>query len=88
MLLKQAFWDYNFSEKELLAKLQRGTRKEKAWAIGRMLENLPFDTLWKYITLPQLRELFSSVHLRPKIKKIWQYTLNLWSKYEKEKSTH
>lgn len=81
--IKQAFWDYNFTERQLLQKLKDGTKKEKAWIIGRMLENLPFNSIWKYVTLAQVKEIFPYLHLRPNLKQIWSYTLSLWRKYEK-----
>lgn len=81
--IKQAFWDYNFTEHQLLRKLTKGTQGEKAWIIGRMLENLPFNCIWNYITLRQVKDFFPYLHLRPKLKQIWGYTLSLWDKYEK-----
>lgn len=81
--IKQAFWDYNFSERQLLQKLAKGTKEEKAWIIGRMLENLPFNSIWKYVTIEQVKEVFPHLHLRPKFKQIWYYTLSLWDRYEK-----
>ena len=82
-IIKQAFWDYNFTERQLKRKLEIGTKDEKAWIIGRILENLPFNSIWKYITLTQVRDFFPYLHLRPKLKQIWNYTLLLWDKYEK-----
>ena len=81
--IKQAFWDYNFTERQLLQKLENGTKEEKAWIIGRILENLPFNSIWKYITLGQVKDFFPYLHLRPKIKQIWGYTFSLWGKHEK-----
>ena len=81
--IKQAFWDYNFTERQLVAKLAKGTKEEKSWIIGRILENLPFNSIWKYTTLRQVRDFFPYLHLRPKLKQIWSYTLSLWDKYEK-----
>jgi len=81
--IKQAFWDYNFTERQLLKKLANGTKEEKIWIIGRILENLPFKSIWKYITLGQVKDFFPYLHFRPKIKQIWGYTLSLWGKYEK-----
>ena len=86
--IKQAFWDYNFTEGQLQQKLANGTKEEKAWIIGRILENLPYDTIWRYITLAELKTYFSYLHLRPQIKKIWIYTLDLWNSYEKSRSSH
>jgi len=81
--IKQAFWDYNFSERQLRQKLTYGTKRERAWIIGRILENLPFDSIWKYITPAEVKEIFSYLHLRPRFKQIWRYSLSLWGKYEK-----
>lgn len=81
--IKQAFWDYNFTERQLKHKLSKGTKDEKAWIIGRILENLPFNSIWKYLTLKQVKESFPYLRLRPKFKQIWGYTLALWDKYEK-----
>ncbi|MBI2017853.1 hypothetical protein HYS92_02275 [Candidatus Daviesbacteria bacterium] len=81
--LKQAFWDYNFSERQLLQKLEKGTKEEKIWIIRRILENLPFKSIWRYTTPAQVKDLFPYLHLRPKFKQIWSYTLSLWGKYEK-----
>lgn len=81
--IKQAFWDYNFTERRLLQKLKKGTKEEKAWIIGRILENLPFNSIWKYITPRQIKDFFPYLHLRPKLKQIWKDTLSLWYKYEK-----
>lgn len=80
--IKQAFWDYNFTERQLSQKLAKGAREEKAWIIGRMLENLPFNSIWKYLTYKQVKEIFPYLRLRPKLKQIWIYTLTLWDKYE------
>lgn len=81
--IKQAFWDYNFTERQILQKLTKGTKEEKTWIVGRLLENLPFNSIWKYITVLQLKEIFPYLYLRPQLKKIWGYTLSLWGKYEK-----
>ena len=81
--IKQAFWDYNFTEHQLVQKLAKGTQEEKAWIIGRVLENLPFNSIWKYITPRQVEEILPYLHLRPKLKQIWSYTFSLWDKYEK-----
>lgn len=81
--IKQAFWDYNFTESQLLQKLSKGTKKEKAWIIGRILENLPYSSIWKYVTLRQVKEVLSYLHFHPKLKQIWGYTFSLWDKYEK-----
>ena len=81
--IKQAFWDYNFTERQILQKLAKGTKEEKAWIIGRMLENLPYNCIWKYITPRQVKDFFPYLHLRPKLKQIWSDTLSLWDNYEK-----
>ncbi len=81
--IKQAFWDYNFTERQLLRKLTYGVKEEKAWIIGRILENLPFSSIWKYVTPKEVKEIFPYLHLRPKLKQIWSYTLFLWDKHEK-----
>ncbi len=81
--IKQAFWDYKFTERQILQKLTHGTKDEKAWIIGRIMENLPFNVIWKYTTLTQVKDFFPYLHFRPKLKKIWGYTLSLWGKYEK-----
>lgn len=84
--LKEAFWDYPLSEKELMVKLRRGTVREKAWIIGRIIEHLPYNSIWEYITLSQLQEVFPLLRLRKENKKIWSYALLLWNKHEK--TTH
>ena len=81
--IKQAFWDYDFTERQLLKKLEEGTKQEKAWIVGRIMENLPFESIWRYVTLNQVRDLFPHINLRPQLKKIWRYTFSLWDKYEK-----
>ena len=86
--ITQAFWDYNFSENELTTKLKAGTNEQKVWIIGRIIENLPYETIWQYVTLPQLKTYFPYLSLRPQIKKIWTYTLDLWSKHEKRRFSH
>ena len=82
--IKQAFWDYDFTERQLLQKLKNGSKEEKAWIIGRILENLPYNRIWKYITPRQIKDFFPNLHLRPKLKQIWSYTFSLWDKYEKD----
>lgn len=67
--IKQAFWDYNFTERQLLRKLENGTRKEKIWIIGRILENLPFNSIWKYITLTQMKDFFPFTKLQEEVLK-------------------
>lgn len=81
--IKQAFWDYNFTQRQLLQKLAEGSKEEKAWIIGRILENLPYNSIWKYVTPKQVKEIFPYLHLRFRLKQIWGYTLSLWDKYEK-----
>lgn len=82
--IKQAFWDYNFTERDLLQKLAKGTNGEKAWIIGRILENLPYNSIWKYLTLEQVKDFFPQLRLKPKFRQIWSYTLSLWDKHEKD----
>ena len=81
--IKQAFWDYKFSERQIKQRLENGTKREKIWIIGRIMENLPFNSIWKYVTLSQVKDFFPYLHLRPGFKKIWSYTLSLWGKHEK-----
>ena len=81
--IKQAFWDYNFTERALRQKLIQGSRQEKVWIIGRIIENLPYEVIWQYITLAELKRVFPLLRIRPKLKEIWGYTLALWEKHEK-----
>lgn len=78
MQLQQAFWDYNLNEKEIIKRLKDGTAEEKTWIIGRIIEHLPFDKIWQYITLSELEEVFPKLRLRKENKKIWGYALSLW----------
>lgn len=78
MKLQQAFWDYNLSEGEIIKKLKGGSDEEKTWIIGRIIEHLPFEMIWQYITLSELQEVFPKLRLRKENKKIWDYALSLW----------
>lgn len=86
MKLQQAFWDYNLTEGEIIKKLKNGTDEEKAWVIGRIIEHLPFEIIWQYITLSELQEFFPKLRLRKENKKIWDYALSLWK--SNGKSSH
>lgn len=86
MKLHQAFWDYKLTDREILSKLKSGTEEEKIWIIGRIIEHLPYDYIWRYITLSQLQAVFAKLHLRKENKKIWGYTLSLWK--NNGKSSH
>ena len=81
-LAKQIFWDYDMTDERMRQMLASGTEWEKIWVASRILERAPFAKVWEFLTLEQIRGMFSKLQTRPEIKNVWQAALQVWSKDE------
>lgn len=83
-LAKQIFWDYDMTDEKMRRMLKSGTDWEKHWVASRILERAPFDQVWKFLTLKQVREMFPRLKFRPQMREVWVKALKAWGIYEKD----
>lgn len=81
-LAKQIFWDYDMTDKRIRQMLSSGTEWEKVWVTSRILERAPFEKVWDFLTLDQIKEMFPKLQTRPEIKNVWRAALQVWSRDE------
>ena len=72
-------WDYDLSEDDVRRILSGGNGVEKRWMMGRLLEAARFEDVWKYLTLKDVADNFSSLKLREPVRRTWQRALKIWS---------
>ncbi len=74
------FWEYQFTEQDLEESLGSDNEKERYWAIARLLESAPFSDVWKYLSLNELRKVFSKLPLKKPVREAWKKALKVWDK--------
>ena len=72
-------WDYDLSEAEVRAILRSGEIHEKTWLVSRILESAAYEDVWRYLTLAELRTIFPSLQLKPQIRAVWEFALQVWN---------
>lgn len=72
------FWDYPITKKKL-KKIIKEEESQRIWAISRLLESAPFEEIWQYLTLKELKKIFPYLKLKKSIKIAWQRALKIWS---------
>lgn len=75
------FWDYQITKPELkrILKGEEGA-VSKTWAMSRLLESAPYEEIWKYINLNELKKDFPRLKLKKEVKSAWQRALNVWTR--------
>ena len=73
------FWDYDITEEEIHDILQGDNQVEKAWVITRILEYARWEDIWRYLTVDDVRENFEQLGLKPYLRDLWAYAIEVWS---------
>lgn len=71
-------WDYDLSERQVKAILKEGDETSRKWLVGRILESTKFTDIWKYLNLPQIKQLFPTLKLKKPIRKAWERAFKAW----------
>ena len=71
-------WDYDLTDADVRAILRGNDEGQKAWMIARLLESARYEDVWKYISLAELRAIFSQLQLKPQVRAAWQFALAVW----------
>ena len=69
--------DYDLTENDLRTIL-RGDDEQKAWLVARLLESARFEDIWEYISLAELRAIFPKLQLKPQVRAVWEFALQVW----------
>lgn len=72
-------WDYDLSDADVQATLRGDDETRKVWLVSRLLESARFEDVWKYISLPELRDIFPKLKLKPQVRSAWEFALQVWS---------
>ena len=72
-------WDYDLSEADVQHILQGENETEKVWLMSRILESARYEDVWKYMTLAQLRRTFPKLQLKPQVREVWAFALQVWA---------
>lgn len=83
------FWDYQITQTRL-KRLAKGLEGETSqiWAISRLLESAPYEEIWQFVSLEDLRKIFPKLKLKKPIQKAWQRTLEVWSEQYERPNSH
>ena len=73
------FWDYDITEEEIRDILRGDNQVEKAWVITRILEYARWEDIWRYLTVDDVRESFEQLGLKPYLRDLWAYAIEVWS---------
>lgn len=74
------FWDYAITEDELREILRGENRREKIWAISRILQFARWQDIWNYLTLRDVQENWEEIEWRtPELKELWAHALEVWN---------
>lgn len=46
--------------------------------MSRILESARYEDIWHYLTLRQVKEMFPLLRLKPSIRQVWEYALQVW----------
>lgn len=71
-------WDYDMTDAEVRAALRGDDAVERAWLITRILEYARWEDIWRYLTVHDIRENFVQLHLKPYLRDLWAYALEVW----------
>lgn len=78
MLKPYFLWDYNLTENQVRKILRGKNETEKIWIMSRILESARYDDIWRYVSLAQVKEMFSKLRLKPPIRRAWERALYVW----------
>ena len=73
------FWDYDITEEEIRDILRGDNQVEKAWVITRILEYARWEDIWRYLTVDDVRESFEQLGLKPYLRDLWAYAIEVGS---------
>lgn len=71
-------WDYDLTEKQVRKILAGENETEKIWMMSRILESARYDDIWRYVSLDQVKAMFSKLRLKPPIRRAWERALYVW----------
>jgi len=75
------FWDYDLGEEDLRAILAGDDEERKVWVISRLLNAAPWDEIWSYLTVDDIRAHFPRLRFRSShLRELWAHALEVWSR--------
>jgi hypothetical protein len=81
-------WDYDLTDADIRAILGGDDEEQKAWLVARLLESARYEDIWQYISLAQLRAIFSKLQLKPQVRAAWEFALQVWAADQAAEATH
>lgn len=72
-------WDYDLTEKDIHEILHGDDEDQKAFLVARLLESARYEDIWQYISLADLRAIFPKLQLKPQIRLVWEFALQVWA---------
>jgi hypothetical protein len=72
-------WDYDLTDEDVHSILRGDDLADKAWLVARLLESARYEDIWKYISLTELRAIFSHLQLKPPVRAAWELALSVWA---------
>jgi hypothetical protein len=72
-------WDYDLTEEDVRSILRGNDPEKKAWLVARLLESARYEDVWKYISLTELRAIFTHLQLKPAVRAAWELALSVWA---------
>ena len=81
---KPAFlWDYDLTAAQVREILSQPiSDPQRLWMISRLLAEAPFQEIFSYITIKNIRETLPKLRLPAKKHKWWEYAVQRWSQHE------
>ena len=72
-------WDYDLTEAQVHETLQHEPFEQRKWLIARILERCPFQEVFRYLTIDQIRAALPHLRMDPRTTRHWQEAVELWS---------
>ncbi len=72
-------WDYDLTDDQVRQILSGPNQTEKIWIMSRILESARFEDVWNYVSLKEVKEMFSKLKLKKPIERAWERALYVWN---------
>ncbi len=73
-------WDYDLTEEDVRAILRGDNEYEKVQMMVRILESARWADIWRYLTVPQVREYWPQIYrwMRHEVRDVWAWAWQVW----------
>jgi uncharacterized protein (DUF433 family) len=72
-------WDYDLTNADIQEILRGDNEEQKSWLVTRLLESARYEDIWQYISLSELRAIFPKLQLKPQVRAVWKFALDVWA---------